>query len=274
MDDSTQRDSAKLPPASYGNNESSHDEVSCDTSRHQNGESLPARDTDSDIDMEDVVVTEGPTRADVKKKHHLQNQRKEVIDVCKTLLSTVLNNEHIWVEPDMDFLRDFVSAVNNDRQRFPAALPPEEDAEEAESMEKSTPCLDKDFVSQIYSRKVCSQEDGQPVGLVTACSSQYKEIHVYGYGRTNQQKIFTLHLADGNGNIVTAKVASQLNSLMHRVKPGSVLRLLRYNAVPFKQSESAAAQLRIALILCNFEICGRMEIPVSLRSPPPPQRTP
>jgi hypothetical protein len=127
-----------------------------------------------------------------------------------------------------------------------------------------TPPLDKDFVSRIYSREIQSDWDCQPIGLVTACSSKFKEIHHSSLNKIEQKKIYTLHVADGDENVVTVKVASQLTSLMHRITVGTVLKLLRFNPVPFIQSTSPSAQLQIALIVTNFEICGSMEVPEAL----------
>jgi hypothetical protein len=65
-------------------------------------------------------------------------------------------------------------------------------------------------------------------------------------------------------NVVTVKVASQITSLMHWITPGTVSKLIRYNAVPFFQSTSQSAQLWIALIVTNFEICRTIEVPETL----------
>jgi hypothetical protein len=175
---------------------------------------------------------------------------------------------YIWLEDDVQFLHDFVSAVNNDQEHFPPALPSGGPDNEASLVGDPTPPLDRDFVSKIYSRKILSDLDCHPIGLVTACSSSFREIHHTSLHKIDQKKIYTLHVADGARNVVTVKVASQLNSMMHRVRVGSVIKLLRYNPIPFKQSNLPGAQLQIALVLTNFEICRTAEVDEALKKHP------
>lgn len=195
-----------------------------------------SRENDSDNDMEDRYVPEGELRTDLRRKHKSSQNRKELLYDFGVWLETVQQYPYIWLEDDVQFLRDFVATVNNDQEHFPPALPPGGQANELSLMTGSTPPLDRDFVSKIYSRDILSDLDCHPIGLVTACSSSFREIQHTSLHKTEQRKIYTLHVADGDKNVVTVKVASQLNSMMHRVTVGSVIKLLRYNPVPFKHS--------------------------------------
>jgi hypothetical protein len=225
----------------------------------------PAGENDSDTNMEIRYIPEGDFRTDLRRKHKYSQEQKKLLDDFEVYLAAIKQCPYIWLEDDVQFLRDFVATVNNDQEHFPPSLPPPAGPLNEDSpVTEPTPPLNKDFISRIYSREIQSDWDCQPIGLVTACSSKFQEIHHSSLNKIEQKKIYTLHVADGDGNVVTVKVASQLTSLMHRITVGTVLKLLRFNPVPFLQSTSPSAQLRIALIVTNFEICGSMEVPEAL----------
>jgi hypothetical protein len=227
-----------------------------------------SREDDTDNDMEDRYIPEGQFRTDLRRKQKHSQKRKELLHDFGVWLETVQKYPHIWLEDDVQFLRDFVATVSNDHEHFPPALPPGGPADEVSLTREATPPLDRDFVAKIYSRDILSDLDCHPIGVVTACSSTFREIHHTSLHKIDQRKIYTLHVADGDKNVVTVKVASQLNYMMHRVTVGSVIKLLRFNPVPFKQSDIEGAQLRIALIVTNFETCGTMEVDETLKTHP------
>jgi hypothetical protein len=268
MADPNQKHPPSFPPAYPGAFESLDGDGSPGDPIMCLDEVAASRENHSDNEMEDRCMPEGDFRTDLRRKRKYTESRKKLLEDFEVLLETIKKYPYIWLEDDVQFLRDFVATVNNDQENFPPALPPGGQANELSLMTDSTPPLDKDFVSKIYSRHILSDMDCRPIGLVTACSSSFREIQQSRLHKTKQRKIYTLHVADGDKNVVTVKVASQLNSIMHRVTVGSVIKLLRYNPVPFKQSNLVGAQLRIALILTNFEICGTMEVDETLKTHP------
>jgi hypothetical protein len=258
MDDFNQKRPPSSPPASPCAIESVHGDGSSDDPICLDVVAAASRETDTNDDMDYQYIPQGQFRTDVKRKQKYSESRKKLLYDFEVWLDTVKKYPYIWLEDDVSFLHEFVSTVNNDREHFPPALPPDgptnEGSVKGSPVREPTPPLDRDFVSRIYSREIQSDLDCHPVGLVTACSSKFHEIHHLSLNKVDQRKIHTLHVADGNSRIVTVKVASQLNSVMHLVVTvGSVLKLLRYHTVPFRQSTSQDAQLRIAVILLNFD---------------------
>jgi hypothetical protein len=258
MDDSNQKHPPPSSPASPCAIESVHGDGSSDDPICLDAVGAASRETATNDDMDYQYIPQGEFRTDVKRKQKYSESRKKLLCDFEVWLDTVKKYPYIWLEDDVSFLREFVSTVNNDREHFPPALPPggptNKGALKGSPVREPTPPLDRDFVSRIYLREMLSDLDCHPIGLVTACSSKFHEIHHSSLNKVDQRKIHTLHLADGNEIIVTVKVASQLNSVMHLVVTvGSVLKLLRYHTVPFRQSTSQDAQLRIAVILLNFD---------------------
>jgi hypothetical protein len=92
------------------------------------------------------------------------------------------------------------------------------------------PLLTKDFAKHVYAGKIHDHNDvGDkfPVVVITAIESKYHTIDIAGCF-SNQEKHYTLHTSDGNDNIITIKIATQLNSHMDMVKIGSVLELMKF----------------------------------------------
>ena len=268
MDDYNKKPPPSSSPAYPGSFESIHGDGSPGDPMILDEVAAASRQNHSDTEMEDQCIPEGDFRTDLRRKRKCAESRKRLLEDFEVLLETIKMAPYIWLEDDVQFLRDFVSMVNNDQEHFPPSLPPAGPTNNLSHVKESTPQLNKDFVSRICSRDILSDFDCQPIGLVTACSSKFQEIRHAGLNKIDQRKIYTLHVADGDENVVTVKVASQLMSLMYRITVGTVLKLLRYNIVPFFQSTSQSAQLRIALIVTNLEICGTMEVPETLMKYP------
>jgi hypothetical protein len=85
-------------------------------------------------------------------------------------------------------------------------------------------------------------------------------------GQSNQEKRFTMHVADGDNNILTVKGASQLNAMMGRLEVGSVVRLITFTAVYFQTGSDGPE--KVALLLCDYNFVGTMEIDSKLEGRP------
>jgi hypothetical protein len=106
----------------------------------------------SDTEMEDRCMPEGDFRTDLRRKRKYTESRKKLLEDFEVLLETIKKSPYIWLEDDVQFLRDFVSTVNNNQEHFPPSLPPAGPTNNISHVTELTPQLDKDFVSRIYSR--------------------------------------------------------------------------------------------------------------------------
>jgi len=124
------------------------------------------------------------------------------------------------MRPELKRTREFVERVNHDPSHFPPAMPPSINSGEG-GPNSGNPTLTDGFAQKLYDGTVCDHHDvgGEfPIVVVTAIDCRHKDISLGN--QSNQEKRCTLHVADGDDNIVTVKVATQLNSRMGAVRVG------------------------------------------------------
>jgi hypothetical protein len=128
--------------------------------------------------------------------------------------------------------------------------------------------LSKNFVQGVYSRAIFSQSDCDPehLPIVVVTNVEQKHVTFTLQGQSNQEKRFTMHVADGDNNILTVKGASQLNAMMGRLEVGSVVRLITFTAVYFQTGSDGPE--KVALLLCDYNFVGTMEIDSKLEGRP------
>lgn len=99
---------------------------------------------------------------------------------------------------------------------------------------------------------------------MTALESKYSTVQLGSI--TNQEKRYSLHVADQDDNIITLKIATQLNSRMGALKIGSVIELLKFTR-GFLPRVSDCPEL-MAILVTNFRHHGSIEVKDSLKKRP------
>lgn len=84
---------------------------------------------------------------------------------------------------------------------------------------------------------------------------------------TNQEKRFVLHVADGDDNIITILMGTQLNSRMGMIDIGSAIELLSFRR-GFRPRVDNETPERMAVLVSNFRPRGSMEVKESLKHMP------
>lgn len=113
---------------------------------------------------------------------------------------------------DLGFLRKFVDNIKNDPVHFPPSVPSHQHAPDAHILDGLTHPLSKNFVQGVYNRSIFSQHDCDPTHLpiVVVTNVQQKHMNISLRDQSNREKRFTMHVADGDSNILTIKGAFQL----------------------------------------------------------------
>jgi hypothetical protein len=216
---------------------------------------------------EDIVAPEGSSYRDEEKA------RKEKAKSLKLLISQVnefhelvIENPSLWMRPELKGTRDFVEQVSHDPIHFPPNVP-RFAVHEGIPTTSITPELTSGFAQQLYDGEICDHHDigsDFPVVVVTAIDCRHFNVPLGN--RSNQEKRYTLHVADGDDNIITVKVATQLNSLLGAVRLGTVLeiRSFRRGFLPRVPGNPE----RLALLVSNFLSHGQMEVKDSLKGTP------
>jgi hypothetical protein len=139
MDDFNQKPHPSSPPAHLGAFESVHGDGSPGDPMSLDEVAAASRENHSDTEMEDLCMPEGNFRTDLRRKRKYTESRKKLLEDFEVSLKTIKKSPYIWLEDDLQFLRDFVAIINNDEEHFLPALPPGGQANELSLMTDTTP---------------------------------------------------------------------------------------------------------------------------------------
>ena len=183
-----------------------------------------------------------------------------------------------WMKPRLLFLREFVEHVRDREEAYPRPLPAAAGAG-AEAAAAGAPPggggvagggggggdeipLTPGLVTRLYSR---AAEAAAPVVQVMARSVKWKD----GWDDSDQRvKRTSLNVIDGDGNVVPAKVATQLNYVDPQLAVGAVLELVNFTPIYYSQDPSADAEVQVALLLTNIRVVGMRETPEGAKAVP------
>jgi hypothetical protein len=176
---------------------------------HERNES-PEEDTDND---DIVVCKDGLSRHEQKCQRLANVKRKTFLLNVEHFTDKILREPDMWIQDDLGFLYKFIDSIKNDPVHFPPSMASRQYASEAHILDGLAPSLSKNFVQGVYNRSTFLQHDCNPMHLpiVVVTNVEQKHMTITLRGRSNQEKRFTMHVADGDNNILTVKGASQLN---------------------------------------------------------------
>jgi hypothetical protein len=134
----------------------------------------------------------------------------------------------------------------------------------------AAPPLTKGFALKVYAGTLCDNydienDDDIPIVVVTAVDAKHSAVELGQ--QSNNEKRFSLYVADGDDNIITVKIATQLNSRMASVQVGCVMKLFAFRRGFLPRVDDETPQ-HLALLVSNFQLCGTMEVKDSLQQKP------
>jgi hypothetical protein len=155
--------------------------------------------------------------------------------------------------------------VSHDPVHFPPTLPLS--SLHNEEATQPVPELTKGFAKSVYDGAICDDHDVgnlSHVVVVTALEAKYNNVQLGSI--LNQEKQYTLHVADQDDNILTVKIATQLNNRMGALKIGSVIEILKFTRVFLPRVSGCPESM--AILVTNFRHHGLMEVKESLKKRP------
>jgi hypothetical protein len=169
----------------------------------------------------------GRFRDEEKQARKMAKRFKDIITQVNEFHAVILDNPELWFTPELQQTRQFVEKINQDPSHFPSTTP--QGVASGEVAE--CPSLTAEFAQEVYNGTICDNHELRddnifPIVVVTAVDSRY---HTVKLGvKTNQEKRYTLHVADGDDNILTIKIPTHLNKYMGSVSVGSVIELIAF----------------------------------------------
>ena len=145
-----------------------------------------------------------------------------MLDIILNVTTALREYFSLWASPDFSALRSFAYEVTSK----PSIYPPSIDFDVSTSSSTSTSNFSDNFVSRVYQRLVnCRHdEESDPVLHVRAVTTKYRTARFQSNGGNEYvNKQVTLHVADNKDNIITIKIASQMNRKSGILIVGSII---------------------------------------------------
>ena len=155
----------------------------------------------------------------LKKKHKdeikadIKNEldRQDILDKVQLTLQRILEKPTLWLHPDFKLIRSHISAIGKDRVRFPL-LDETKVIGSIDTITDSTMELSADFVTGVYNRTICSEEDYSDHPIVLQIFSPIGCRHRNYFCSVKKQSIVVNHVSfvvvDSTGNLLSVKLAS------------------------------------------------------------------
>lgn len=217
---------------------------------------------DNDVPNEDDSRQNAVFRDELKRKKADENKLRKTLETVNNFLTAMLHQPEYWKNPEARTIRDFVYTVSHDPRHFPPSLPAADGITDESTNSDDPPNLTKGFVESVYSGDICDNmdvdDDYVPTVVVTLIDTKHGPVDLGGLF-LNQEKRYVLRVADGDGNVVTVRIGTQLNSRMGLVKVGSLLKLHCFRR-GFLKPIDEDNQERLALLVWNFDTCGTMHV--------------
>jgi hypothetical protein len=122
----------------------------------------------------------------------------------------------MWIRDHLGFLRKFVDNIKNDTVHVPPSVASRQYAPEAHILDRWAQCFSKNFVQGVYSRSIFSQHDCDPkhLPIVVVTNVEQKHMTITRRGRSNQEKRFTMHVAEADNSIKHNKHMLHAHNMM------------------------------------------------------------
>ena len=171
---------------------------------------------------------QGPHRDEVKVRKELDAKRQEMAATMNNVCNALIGDHTLWNRPEFECIRKLTYHAANDPKKYPP--PP---GINGVASDRGSTRLSENFVAGVFRGDItCRQSiNYNPILHIIRISTKFTETNLSTLQMKEVVKRVTLHAADGCGNLITIKVASQNNGHIGVVKTGSVIMLRTFQTL-------------------------------------------
>ena len=180
-------------------------------------------------------------------------------------MQRILEKPTLWLHPDFKLIRSHISAIGKDRIRFPI-LDETKVIGAIDNITDSTMQLSPDFVTGVYNRTICSEEDYKEHPIVLQVFSSIGCRHRNYFCSVKKQSIVVNHVSfvvvDSTGNLLSIKLASQMHHLYEsgELEEGSIIKLMRFQSIYFNYDCSTGCKPTNLIVLSlDLKVIGKKD---------------
>ena len=187
---------------------------------------------------------------DIKRVKKKENLRKQVINTVVRFLDNVLTKPELWSSSDFKPIRDRCYRITSDPVKYP---PPLQMCSKTASNPSDDTCLTLGFAKLIYKAdliKVCNASP--PLVQVQEVSSRFKSHFCNQVGKDEMVNQVTASVVDGDGIVLTLKIASQMMGFVGLLAEGVVLKLLQLRTLSFRYRAEDPVTQKLQFVYCGI----------------------
>ena len=208
--------------------------------------------------------------ADAQKK---QSKKKVAINGTKqyqlhvefqNLLRTILVRPQLWLEEQLQYLRNFVLTVSQgkDRHKF-AVAEGDETLPVADENEPPAPPATTNFIKTLAEGGNIA-DDIEPVLLVLDRKTGFRDHMQHRDYKKQKVKVTHLTLVDGDNNTIHARLATHLADIGRQLIEGDIIKLGLFTPLTYHVNDSSP--LMPALFIVQYTQIGHASVPLDTNS--------
>ena len=192
---------------------------------------------------------------DIKRIKKKENLRKQVINTVVRFLDNVLTKPELWSSSDFKPIRDRCYRITSDPVKYP---PPLQMCSKTASNPSDDTCLTLGFAKLIYEADLIKVCDAFPPPLVQVqeVSSRFKSHFCNQVGKDEMVNQVTASVVDGDGIVLTLKIASQMMGFVGLLAEGVVLKLMQFRTLSFRYRTEDPVTQKILLVTHFTVVCS------------------
>lgn len=191
----------------------------------------------------------------------------------KHLLKSIVNNPSRFKDPEFRFVREFVTIVENHRDKYPPVMGDKQYNEYIQAVTDGMPNNNKTAIKLTsgYVLAVSRAEDtsllpGKPILQIAARDTFHQRVNV-DRGKSKVEgttQITQFQLCDGDGNTMLGRVATHLASEARKLNEGDIIELELYTELTHKLGTSTP---KPAVFILGYSHVGYAKLPEEVHDP-------
>ena len=192
----------------------------------------------------------------IKKDRTKEKRRSKCIETCANIFQFIKENPDQWHNPEFKRIREYTTHFVSNPDLFP---PTEGVFQSVGASSNIIPQLTKKITEKIYSMSIESATDcNEPVVLqVTAVTQRYRNSFTVQIGKEHTTKCVTWHAIDADGEVVTIKLATQLNGYIGLLQEGVIIQLNQFRSFQYNyMNQDSVLDRNVVLLVTNLTMRG------------------
>ena len=204
-------------------------------------------------------------RDDDKRKKIMEEKRDELIDTAAELLRFVKDHPSLWGEKCMTEVCNLAYEITSDPTKYKR--------HEEKPWGATTECLTKNISIELQEEKFLIMEESHDIYLWITHADLERMTSKIDAGEVDVNfRQWRFSGVDGDKQSVNIRLDSTLNTGGNMLTPGTIMHVQRFLPVYYRYDDNP--QRKFAIVVREFKVVGRQELPEKLKGRPAQRANP